>query len=459
MRKFYTVSIEDDTAYITYQLLNKGILALLDCWSVPSEELATFFKKKYPLFVCAKLPFIVSDQIKVPTAIKNKSVIKKYISHKISTNLNKQKPLFVYDKLFEQNDDKNTEYKVDAISEQSLMKTLSLLGDTDIIKSSTVDKYALAGIANSCIDKKSYICIYANKKTVTTLAISQKELLFSRSVSIEAGSDETYKSDRDSFINQTISYIRQQFRDIQFTNIVMCGNLATDEDIATQLNMLYNLAISVLTPNIKNFPNEKIQTFIISIGAYFTPKKSRFMPDSLLGNIQFKYIVNIMLIFSSVILLAFLYLGYNSYKTHKNLLQRYSTIKSKLEFELNHTKTLSSSKLKKSYYEMKIRDKYLNQTPISLLTNIKPLVLMLKPAGMKWRNSGGKIHLELFFIKHFTTLMAMYKFENSFNHALEAIKSGDKLTSKFLPDYTTMTFKAVVILKQPSKIIRSRRKI
>jgi len=166
-----------------------------------------------------------------------------------------------------------------------------------------------------------------------------------------------------------------------------------------------------------------------------------------------------MLIFSSVILLVFLYLGYNSYKTHKDLLQRYSAIKSKLRFELNHTKTLSSNKLKKSYYEMKIRGKYLNQTPISLLISIKPLVLMLKPAGMKWKNSGGKIYLELFFIKHFTTLMAMYKFENSFNHALGAIKSSDKLTSKFLPDYTTMTFKAVVILKQPSKIIRSRRKI
>jgi len=261
MEKFYTVSIENDVAYVTYQLLNKGTLALLDCWSVPSKELATFFKKKHPLFVCVELPFIVSDKIKVPTVIKNRSVIKKYIAHKISTNLNKQKPLFVYDKLFEQNDDKNTEYLVDAISEQSLMKTLSLLGGTDIIKSLTVDKY---------------------KTTVTALAISHKELFFSRSSMIESGSDEAYKSDRNTFINQTISYILQQFRDIKFTNIVMCGDLATDEDISTQLSMLYNLGVSVLTPNIKNFPNKKIQTFIISIGAYFTPKKSRFMPDLLL---------------------------------------------------------------------------------------------------------------------------------------------------------------------------------
>lgn len=447
MGKFYTASIENDTVYVTHLLANKNTLTLIECHTLSLGELTNFFNKKYPLFISVDLPLILSDQIEVPAVIKNKSVIKKYILHKISTNLKEQKPVFIYDKLSRQNDDSNIKYQVDAISEQSLMKTLSLFGNTDTIKSSTVDKYALCGIANSCIDKKSYICIYANSKMVTVLAISQKEALFSRSTLIESGSDESYKSDRDSFVNQTISYIRQQFRDTKFTNIALCGNLATDEDIVTQLNILYDLHISVLTPNIRNFPNEKIQTYIISVGAYFSSKKSQFMPDLLLANMQFRYVANALLLFSGVVLAVFLYLGYNTYQTHTNLLQRYYDIKSKLTFELSHTKTLPPDQLKISYDEMKAIEKYSNHTPVAALVKIKPLLEIFKPSAMKWKEQNGNVYLELFFIKHFTTLEAMYEFENSFDNALKKIKGNDGPTVKFLPNYATFTFKAIVVSK------------
>ncbi len=446
MSNFYSLSI--DNGYISLLNIEKkhDTYIVLDEQLLELSELDTFLDDKKEVYFSCDLDFIISEQVKIPVAIKNKSTIKNYILHQLKKAEPLKQILFNHTRLLKQSDEESVLYQVDGMDENEYLKSLEVIKNWEKIKSSSLSKFALLAISNICIKEKAYISVYTSVNKILVLAISEEKILFSRSNIISSPTPESLQLDMIGEINQTISYIQQQYRDIKFTAIALSGQMAVDDRIAKQLLMLNTLPICILYPNhlVKNIENEEGQSHILSLGNLFIPKKYQFFPSSLLGLKQFNLLSTILLGLSTCILLTVSYLSFDEYSKYSDLLYSYKTIKSELVNTVKRTKTLPLDDLDKSLNHLNIAEKHLKNHPSDIIILFKPLITLLKPISWEWKHSDATLSLDVKFEKDFHTLSDLHDFEMQFNKLFKDINSTLTLSNTPTTDYKKLHYQTEV---------------
>ena len=446
MSSFYSLSM--DNGYISTLTIEKkdGAYLLLNEELLELDELDSFLDSKKDIYFSCAQEFVIDEQVKVPAAIKNKTTIKNYILHQLKKTEPLKKILFNHSKLPKQSDEESILYQVDGVDEEEYSQSLSVIKDWEKVKVASLSKFSLLAISNHCIQEKAYISVHTNSDKILILAIVDKKILFARSNSISSPTPESLQQDMVAEINQTISYIQQQYRDVQFTAISLSGQMALDDTIAEQLLMLNTLPVCILYPNhlIKNIENAEAQSHILSMGNLFISKEYQFFPTSLLGLKQFKLTSNILLGVSTFIFLVVAYFTFDEYSRYSDLLNEYKTIKSRLINSVRQTKTLSIDDLSKSLNHLNIAEKHLQDHPSDIAILLKPLINLVQPTSWEWKHNESTLTLDVKFEKQFDTLSSLYDFELQFNKLFEDINS--TLTLRNIPttDYKKLHYQTEI---------------
>ncbi|ADN08067.1 hypothetical protein [Sulfurimonas autotrophica] len=443
MSKFYSISVVNGYAFILYLEKNNNNLSILDNEEIEVSELASFIKEKKNLYISTLQKFEFSQNIQVPVAIAKSRNIKNYLLYKIKESNPDIDVLFNFHKLPKQNDEENISYNIEVLDEKAYLNTLDFIDDFSKIKSSTTSKFALLSLANRCIDEDHYICVYTTATTIIVLAVEQQELIFSRTIVVEPSSMETMQMDITEHITQTISYINNQFRDIEFKTLALSGSIALDDIIPQHIVMFNNLNISVLYPNtfIKNINAEESQEYILSLGTALVSKSNQFLPKLILGIRQFNIASALGLAASLILVFCMFYFTFNEYEKYSNLSNQNKVLEAKYSKVLSQTKMLSQEELEKYVNHISMVDKYLKNTPVNTLAILKPLIKLSKPSKFEYKDENGLIYFKVDFEKSFTELINLYKFEKEFNKRLNDINSSMKINKNVIIDYKKLIYK------------------
>ena len=442
MNQFYAINIQNDYATILFLKRNHDVFSIIEHQIIDISELSDFLKNKNSFYLSVEQSDVVDEKINIPAAITNDSVVRNFILKKFKDTISNEKNLFNYCQLAKNEQDNTITYQIDGVNTAEYTEKLLLTGDLNKIKSSSTTKFALFSLSEKCIKQESYLSIYTQAKNIIILAIHKNVLIFSRTSSVKIEAIEMQHINMIDEINQTISYIQQQYRDIKFSAIALSGSLAIDDVVPEHLHMSTNLPVSVLYPNtfVKGLDNEELQHYIIPVGSLFIPKKFQFLPASILNFRQYSLISNILITISILSIFVISFFTYEKYISYSDALNRYETSKSELMDIMKKTDAREEKTLKRDLQHIYKTEKYLQHYPSDAILALKPLIQLQKPKDIEWENGDGNIEMKVVFEKSFNKLAKLSKFEKEFKKRFNDINSSYKFIYTTNTDYQKMIF-------------------
>jgi len=453
MKKLYSLFINDK--YVSVLLLEEkdGHFSLIKSELIGLDELAENLDPKIEIYLCTTQEYSTELLIDVPTVIKNKKNIDNYILHKLKSQESKRNYLFRFEAL-PSSDDENQSYSVYAIDEEEYEKTLQQVPKWENITKATLDKFALFCISEQCLRGYTYISTYTYDKKILIIAVEESKLLFYRTSTINAPTPEAMIMEMTSEINQTINYIQQQHRDLNFSVVALSGMLSLDDQIPEQLIMFNALPVAVLYPNtfISNIEQEEAQANLLALGNLYTPKEFLFFPKKLLGLKEYLLTTKILLIAASFLFIFTLLLSSSKYMQYQDTLQEYNTLYNRVNSLMQTTKLLKEEKLKKTLLYLQVTKKNLYKHPVDTIVEFKTLLTLITPKSWLWEEKDGKVSLKAEFEKSFSTLKELYEFQEEFDHIVADINNGFPLENKKQINYKKLLF--VTTLQTPTQQTR-----
>ena len=461
MPMFYAISVVDKYGFIVYLKNRKNTLYVLDTQKVEIDALASFIKEKKRFIINLFLEFEFSQDIKVPITIAKSSNVKSYLLYKIKEANPNRNILFNFYKSSKQNDEENIDYKVEVVDENEYLNALAFVNDFSKIESLTISKFALLSLANRCIDERCFICVHTIESYLIILAVEEKELIFSRIITIDRSNPEAAQMNIAENITQTISYINTQFRDLEFKTLSLSGSVAADEVIAQHIMMLNSVNISVLYPTtfVKNLNAKELQDYILSLGAALVPKSNQFIPKLILGIRQFSLIGTITIFLSLSLLFMMLYFTFSAYERYQNLLLTNEQLQRQYNEETSQVKMIPQDELEKYVHHISTVNKYLKTTPVDILLALKPLISLSKPKQFLYKNEEGEFSFEVKFENRFNTLKELYQFEREMKKRVKEIKKSMQVEEKSIADYKQFLYKLELKTKTEKSINKRERRL
>lgn len=464
MSRFCAIDIQNNYAVVLDVEKKDNVYLVIGHDSVDLQELPQFIKNKKNLFLNIEQDEIIDEKISVESVITNDNVIKSTILRKLHESSQRKQLLFNYHQLHKNKNDDKSSYQIDGVYEEKYLQSLGLIDNLVEIKSATISKFSLLGISNECIKEESYFSIHTQSNKITMIAVHKNSQIFSRVNTIVASDAEMRKINLVEEITQTIAYVQQNFRDIKFSVAALSGSLAIDDVIVEHIYMMSQLGVTVLYPNtfIKGFEGEEPHQYIFSLGSWYVPKKSQFMPTSILGLKQYSVGSKIALALSSVLAVIGFYFAYDSFVLYSDSLQEHETLRGRLNSLSNKTDTYPIEKLDESLKHIRMSEKYLQHHPLDIILSIKPLILLQKPQELQWSYMNEDLKLSTTFKRQFGSLKELYEFEKLFFSKFEDINSTFTSEYSVKTDYKKMDFDTTVTIQkvkaEPKKIEQRRRR-
>jgi len=465
MKKFYSISIHGDFANVLYMEKKKSIFHILEEQVLDLAELPKFLQNKRIFYIVIDAEEALDDVITVPSVIKSSNVLKSYILKRFKDSLPSKNILLNFNKLSEDKEESTITYKVDAIDQKSYIKKLELIPNWKEIQSATIEKFAFLSLTRKCFDNVKgygYFSVYTHGNVVTVLAIDERgDLLFERSSTTLTNEEASQYLNMVEEINQTIAYVKQQFRSTEFSTLVIAGSLALDDKAAEHLLFSTDLNIAVMYPNtfIKGLENEEPQHYIITIGAFLVHKKDRFLPQKVYSLKEYDFAIKALLVLSGCTLLVSSYFAYEKYDSYTQALDRYDNIKDRLIRMIKTTNTYPMHELEKSYKHLQIAEKFLRYHPTDFLLQLKPLIEMLPPKKYDFSDDNtqkAKFHIQ--FRKTFQTLGELYAFKQEFFNKFQIINDKKTLKLEEKTNYTNLEFAVDISNNVVQKKVTPRRR-
>lgn len=466
MSKFYSINIQSN--FVNYLLVEKkkSQYRILELDVIDIEDFPQFLKNKKNFYISIDSDEAIDDVITLPSSIKKDSVIRSLILKKFKNSLSTKQILLNYKKISQDIDNKTITYKIDAIPEIEYVKKLDYIENWLEIKSSTINKFALLSLTRECFSTQGgygYFSIHTQGKHIIVLAIDHnKNLLFDRSSSAMSDSPQTLQLAMVEEINQTIAYVKQQFRSVQFSNILLSGSMTLDDIIADNLFLSTNLPISILYPNtfIKGFEQEEPQHHIMSIGGFLVKKEEQFLPHKIFNLREYNITIIMLMIFSFLTLISTSYLAYQQYEAYTEDLENYENIKNRLIRLVRKTDTYSQEELEKSFKHLQIAEEFLQHSPSDYLITLKPLIEILQPKSYSFQDKKAlSPSISLVFEKKFQSLSKLYNFEKLFLKTFTTANEENTLEYKNNTNYQSLKFHATITNKvKKAPIINQRRR-
>jgi hypothetical protein len=458
MKKFYSISIGERFVNILYIEKKKARYEVISDHIVDISEVSKFLQNKSNFYIVIDVDESIDDTVVVPSVIKKDTVLRSYILKKFKNSLVTKQLLLNYHKISHDAEESTITYKVDAIVEKTYVEKLNLIKDWLEIKSVSINKFSLLNISRKCytnVDGFGYFSIYTHKNFITVLAIDDNgNLIFERSSNIKPDTPEMLQLTMVEEINQTISYVKQQFRNVEFSTILISGSMALDDIVAEHLLLSSNLSIAVIYPNtfISGLRNEEPQHYIITLGSFLIKKQEQFLPNKIFSLREYKFITTFLMIISFSVLFITAYFTYEKYIDYSDELERYDNIKSRLIRMVRETDTYSQKDLEISWKHLQIAERFLKDSPTDYLLKLKPLIELVKPKKYRYNNQKQDIpDLEIDFEKKFISLSKLHQFEKNFFDSYNKINKDKSLNYKDKTNYKDMVFFVSISNKKSTK--------
>lgn len=412
------------------------------------NALEDFLKDRKSLYLGVEIDEVIDENIDIASDIQSDEIIRKSILQKIGKAIAGNNVLSNYYKIFKNLRGKKTTYHIDGVKEKNYFDTLHQVGDLDKIKSATLSKFSYFCLSQKCIKNKSYFSIYAQENKALLLTIHDNIPIFARTFNVTTEDSVFRENDISEEITQTISYVQQQFRDIDFSLIALGGSLARNGEISEKIYNSTSIGVTTLYPNtfVLGLKNEQLQDYIIPLGNLFVPKKMQFLPETILSLRQFETTKRILLATSVVALLMSAFLAYGKYVSFYSSLQRYEIIKKDLTQMTDGVDTFSHEALSQSLRNLEIAQQYLQNNPVDLLLNLEKLINRIKPDTLLWKYHEDSLRFEIRFVKSFDSLEALYSFEKKFDQEFRNINKDSSFNYMPHTDYTKMVFNSLITL-------------
>ncbi|MDD5373550.1 MAG: hypothetical protein PHO62_09020 [Sulfurimonas sp.] len=465
MNRLCALDIQDNYV-IALDIEKKGaVYSLSEHHIIDLSELPQHIKNRKNFFLSIDQDEEVDEKVSLASVIKNDAVIRGSILLKLAEHVDNRKLMFNYYEIAQKEKSENSIYQVDGVYEKEYLDKLNLIDDLSQIEGATVSKFALFGISQECIKAESYFSVYTSSNKITTIAVHKGEIVYSRTNSVVAKNAELRILNMVAEINQTINYVKGQFRDIKFSTIAFSGTIAIDDTIAEHLYLsISDINITILYPNtfVRGIENEDVQSYIIALGAIFVPRKFQFLPTLVQGIKQYKLASKILFIASFVPLLVLSFITFEKYLSYNDSFEKYEMLKTALAKVVKNTQTHSQDELQKSLNYLEIIERHLEYHPVDLITVLKPLIKLQKIENLEWKYQQNNLELKATFIKSFDTLESLYEFEKRFYKEFDDINTTLKHAYTKQTDYTKLNFASTIIInnqkeEQKAPMARKRR--
>jgi hypothetical protein len=419
--KFYAIDIKNDSVNILTIQTHKKRLKILHNETLDFEAFKDFIKDKKNFHIVVDIEEALDEIITLPSVMKKDVVIHAHVLKKYKELLPSKDILLNYHKIDENKDDNSSTYKIDAIIRKDYIEKLSLIENWLYIKSASIYKFALLGLVRKCFDiqeDKGYLYVHTYEDKIIVLALNeQNDFIFERNSQIRVDVQELIMTELVEDVTQTIAYIKQQYRSIEFSTILLSGTIAVEELACEQLFVSTTIPVGVLYPNtiIEGLEKEEPQKHMLSLGAYFVDKKSQFIPDKVYSLKEFNYITLGLLNISFLIFLYAGYMMFENYISYTDELDKYESTKNRLIRMVKTTDTYSIDELVKSFKHLQIAEKFLKYAPADFLIELKPLINMQEPISFIYDNKNKTTpQFSIIFEKQFILLSNLHLFEKEF---------------------------------------------
>ena len=465
MKKFYSINIHDDFTNILKIESKKGLLHIVEDYSITLPETTELLKNKKNFYIVVNVEEAIDDIATVPSIIKKDDVLKSYLISKFKETLTTKHLLLNYRKISEDTKEEEVTYKVDAVSYKTYVEKLEVIDEWLEIKSATTNKFALFNLTKECFQNSTdqgYISIHSYNSTLTVLAVDEdRNLLFERTSAVSMNPEDLLNNSVVDEVSQTIAYIKQQFRHIKFSTLLMSGSLSFDDILAEHLMLSLDMSIAVLYPNtfLKGLTNEEPQHYISAIGGYFVSKEEQFLPQKILSLRLYQKLLLSLALFSAIVVSVTSFNMLENYNKYNDALDNYDSIKAKLLRTVKNTDTYSLPELQKSWKHLQNAEKFLNFRPQDSLIHFKPLIDLVVPRDYSFKSMDSQSEeYSMTFIKKFQTLGELYNFEKIFVQNFNKINEEKKLIYSDKTNYSDMTFSVMISQHQQKKVSKKRRR-
>lgn len=399
----------------------------------------SFDKKKKINFSCDQ-EYIINEDIPVPSSIKSKSGIKNYITYFLKKKKPNIDPLFSFHVAESQDDDDNTIYHTSGVDNSSYSSSFEIFESLDQINNATLLKESILAISIKCISHKNFISIYSLDNSLLILAIQNNKIIFSRNI-------DSSEHDISTDINQTVTYVNQQFRSIQFEIIALSGEISNNIDIPEQLIMMNSLPVATLNPLsfTKNISGEDVNFHIPALGCFLIEESQNIFPKAILAKKQFSFLVKIISYFAVFVLATIFVITLLKYNSYSDTLDKHSDIKSQFKTLVKKTHLLPNSILNKSLLHLDVVKKYLKHNPADTIIKFKNIITELKPDRWEWIYEEKEFpKFRTRFKKKFSSLSDLYFFEHSFSNKINDINTLKAYLYKTNINHKQLIFEATI---------------
>lgn len=465
MKKFYSIHLHDDFTNILKIEKKRDILHVSEDLSMDTKEVTKFFSNKKNFYIIVDIEEALDEIATIPALIKKEAVLKSYLINTFKETLSTKNLLLNYFPISKNLKEETITYKVDAVSYKEYAQKLSLIENWLEIKSATIDKFALLNLTRKCFKPQEdfgYLSVHSQKNIVTILAIDEEEkLLFERTSVISVNPDDYLNNNATDEINQTIAYVKQQFRHIKFSTLLLSGSLTLDDIICEQLMLSIDMPIAVLYPNtfIKGLENEEPQHYIQAIGGCYVKKEEQFLPDKIFSLRAYHYTIIALSLFTALLFFLTSYMTLLKHDQYSDALDEYEVIKEKLLHTVKTTDTYSLYELKKSWEYLQNAEMFLTHRPSDSLLRLKPLIEMSQVDSYFFKNENAKIvHFNITLTKSFKSLTHLHDFKKMFFEKFQAINHDNTLKYIDKTDYADMNFFIVISQAEATKTISTQRR-
>lgn len=453
MNKFYSINIQKKFATVLLVQKKKDKYHVLKDDVLDLDEVEEYLQDKKSLYIIIDVEELIEQDVTLPSAVQQKSAIKAYIIRKIKESLSSPDIILHYHKISQNKEDDTTLYNINAVYESQYTEKLNLIDDWQKIQSASITKFALLNLSKQCFDYKKhggYFFVFTQGNVVSVLAIDHEgTLLLKRSNMITTVAEMRYMQMVEE-INQTINYAKQQFREVQFSTILLSGSMTLDDVIAEHLFVSNNLAIGVVYPNtfIKGLEREEPQNYITSIGAFFIEKKDQFLPDKLLRTREYTLATNLSLLVASLLFMFTSYTLLDKYIQYTDTTEQYENIKNRLVRMTQEADKYSFETLQSSAHHLEVAQKFLSHSPIDATLQLKPLIQIIKPSQFSFfLDEMQEPNFQIEFEKKFTTLEELYNTQNNFYNTYQELNKEKNFEITKTTDYSNLLFKITIINK------------
>ncbi len=416
------------------------------------ESLKRFISnKKNVNFLLFESRFLRSS-MSINRSISDRSSINSMIFSKLQKEYSEIDDIRFKSSVIEDNKNKDTiKYAINGIYQNSksydIFNKLKTFKNCNLI---SLENYALYSLAKNLLPNNAFISAWVDEKSITVVAGTKNELLYSRSENIE-----NTNLDISREIAKNIMFVKQKVREVKFDALVLNGSIFDDQNLFSTIYEQAKIPISSFYPVksiFRKFSPKDFNDNLIELGSLYIDYTLDFTSKQIKSHIQYDKVLKL---YMPILLGMMIYFGssaydnyskyYQSKSGHDRLMSELTALYPVLKVDYKNKDTLNKL--------LSILQTHSNKELLDQISNIKQNIDIVNNTNMGlffkqdlenfvW-NANNISSLEFLVEKSFLSLNELNKFKDDIVKLETKLKTNVKLEPTYNLNTLTCSIKCI----------------